>query len=173
MNLYFRLIWTLFRAWRLPKIAIDEPFERILRVLPNDIDINFHMNNGRYLTVSDLMTIEFFSRSGFLKVLLKNKWRPVVGGTIIKYRRQLKCGQKYRLRYQWAGSDDHWNYLSFQFLTLDGKVCASGYSKGAGVSRTGIVHNDDAFAEFDFDRHSASIPKAVVQWIESEKQLID
>jgi len=172
MNLYFRLIWTLLRAWRLPQISIDEPFERVFRVLPNDIDINLHMNNGRYLTISDLLSIEFFARSGFLKVLLKNRWRPITGGSIITYRRQLKFNQKYRVRYQWAGSDDHWNYLSFQFLTLDGKLCASGYSKGAGISRKGLVRNGDAFAAFGFDRHRMALPEAVVHWIESEKQIV-
>jgi len=172
MNLYFRLIWTVFRAWRLPKLAVDANFERVFRVLPNDIDINMHMNNGRYLTVADLMIIEFFSRTGFLKTLLKNKWRPILGGSIITFRKQLKLGQKYRLKYRWTGCDDHWNYLHFEFLTLDGVLCATGFSKGAAVGKGGIIRSEDTFEALGFDRRDAVLPAAVEQWIESEKQLM-
>ena len=172
MNLYFRLIWTLLRAWRLPKLNIDETFERTLRVLPNDIDINLHMNNGRYLTVADLMIIEYFARTGFLQVLMKQKWKPVVGGTIITYRKELKLGQKYRLRYRWVGCDDHWNYLSFEFLTLDGKVCATGYSKGAAISSSGLVHNSVAFEKMGREARNTPLPAAVTNWKASEAQLI-
>ena len=48
MNLYSRLFWTLLRSLRLPAIQFGDSLERSLRVLPNDIDINGHMNNGRY-----------------------------------------------------------------------------------------------------------------------------
>ena len=44
---------------------------RGLRVLPNDLDINGHMNNGRYLTIVDLMLVEYFGRSGFAKAMLQ------------------------------------------------------------------------------------------------------
>ncbi len=173
MNLYLRLIWTLFRAWRLPKIGIEETIEREFRVLPNDIDINLHMNNGRYSTIADLMIIEFFARTGFLNVLLKRKWKPVVGGTIITFRKELKFGQKYRLRYRWVGGDDHWNYLSFEFLTMDGVLCATGYSKGAAISSKGLVHNDLAFEALGLEKQSPSLPRAVCFWKESEAQLLN
>ena len=58
MNLYLRLLWTLLRCWRMPRITAGETLVRSLRVLPNDLDINGHMNNGRYLTVVDLMLME-------------------------------------------------------------------------------------------------------------------
>jgi acyl-CoA thioesterase FadM len=172
MNLYFRLIWTLFRAWRLPKLVMDDVFEREFRVLPNDIDVNLHMNNGRYLTVADLMTVEFFVRTGFLKILLKQKWKPVAGGMIMTFRRQLKLGQKYRIRYQWTGCDDHWNYFFVEFLTLDGIICAKGYSKGAMVSKTGLVPMVQSFEALDFERKDNELAEAVLHWKESEKKLM-
>jgi len=172
VNLYLRLIWTVLRAFWRPKLAITDPFERTFRVLPNDIDINLHMNNGRYLTVADLMIVEYFARTGFLKVLLKNNWKPVLGGSIITYRRQLKLGQKYKLSYRWTGSDTHWNYLSFQFTSLDGRLCASGYSKGAAVSRNGLVNTAGAFKALGFHKPDGPLPDAVVHWKESEAKLL-
>ena len=172
MNLYFRLFWTLLRAWRLPKLVIDEVFEREFRVLPSDIDVNLHMNNGRYLTVADLMAVEFFVRTGFIRILLEKKWKPFAGGTIMTFRRQLKLGQKYRLRYRWTGCDDHWNYFFVEFLTLDGVICAKGYSKGAMVSKTGLVPMVQSFESLDFERKDNELTEAVLHWKESERKLM-
>ena len=80
MNLYLRLLWTLLRSWRLPAIRFGDTVERRLRVLPNDLDVNGHMNNGRYMTITDLALIEYFARAGFLKLALRRGWRPMLGG---------------------------------------------------------------------------------------------
>ncbi|GFE66653.1 thioesterase family protein [Litoreibacter roseus] len=172
MNLYLRLIWTVLRTWWLPKLSITDGFERELRVLPNDIDINLHMNNGRYLTIADLMTVEYFARTGFLKALIRNRWKPVLGGAIITYRRQLKLGQKYKVSYRWTGADAHWNYLFFQFSAMDGTLCATGYSKGAAVSRKGLVTNDLSFEALGIPQPATTLPSAVQHWKESEAKLI-
>lgn len=172
MNLYLRLIWTLIRALRLPGIAPDDTLERQFRVLPNDIDINRHMNNGRYLTMVDLMIVEFFARTGFMKVLMRNKWYPVIGGACITYRRELGFGQKYTLRFRRLASDEHWNYLQFEFVDEDGKICATGFSKGAAKSRKGLVPNAKSYAKMGLTHDPAPLPEAVAHWIESEKALL-
>ena len=100
MNLYLRLIWTLLRGWRQPRLAGGDTLERTLRVLPNDLDLNGHMNNGRYLTLIDLMLVEYFVRIGFARVLLKRGWRPMAGGSFITYRRGLAPLQAYTLRFR-------------------------------------------------------------------------
>lgn len=172
MNLYFRLLWTLLRSWWLPKLPLTEPLEREFRVLPNDIDINFHMNNGRYLTITDLMIVEFFARTGFLNALIRNRWKPVLGGSIITYRRQLRLGQKYRLTYHWRGGDAHWNYFFFLFSSLDGAICATGYSKGAATSRQGLVPNTRSFEALEIPQPEAVLPDAVLSWKKSEAMLL-
>lgn len=172
MNLYLRLIWTLLRTAWLPKLVITDPFEREFRVLPNDIDVNLHMNNGRYLTVADLMIVEFFARTGFLRALIRNKWKPVLGGSIITYRRQLRLGQKYKLIYRWTGGDAHWNYLSFQFVDDSGQICATGFSKGAALSRKGLVTNAQSFEAFGAPQPDTTLPEAVLHWKDSEARLL-
>jgi len=174
MNLYLRLIWTLLRTRRLPRIDVRDELERTFRVLPNDLDINRHMNNGRYLTMIDLMVIEYFARTGFLRVLLKNRWHPIVGGSVITYRRELKLGQQYKLRFRWDGSDEFWNYLHFEFVSMDGRICASGYTKGAAASRRGLVRNQVAFEKLGEDfAAKPALPQAVMHWINSEKALME
>ena len=172
MSLYFRLLWTLLRTWRLPNIDINDTLERTFRVLPNDLDVNRHMNNGRYLTMVDLLVIEYFARTGFLRVLLGKKWYPVLGGAIITYRRELGAFQQYTLRFRYRGSDEHWNYLHFEFIDGDGNVCAAGYSKGAAKSRRGLVPCAKCFEAMGIDADSKPIPDAVAHWIESERALV-
>lgn len=169
MNLYLRLIWTLLRARFMGPLSIEDTLEREFRVLPNDLDINMHMNNGRYLTMLDLMLVEYFSRVGFLKVMVQNRWRPMSGGSVITYRRGLAPFQKYKLRYAWVGSDDFWNYMRFEYVTMDGRLCAAGYMKGAVVSK-GLVPTREAFDAMDLpeEMYSRTLPDPVTRWVESE-----
>ncbi len=172
MSLYLRLLWTLLRTWRLSDIDIYDTLERSFRVLPNDLDVNRHMNNGRYLTMVDLLVIEYFARTGLLKVLLAKKWYPVLGGAIITYRRELAPFQKYKLRFRYRGSDEHWNYMHFEFVDEDGNVCATGYSKGAAKSRRGLVPCAKCFEAVGIDWDRKPLPAAVTHWIESERALV-
>lgn len=142
MNLYFRLIITLLRCWRGPKFHPADTLATARRVLPNDLDVNLHMNNGRYLTLLDLSLLEFFGRSGFLRAAMREGYRPMAGGVLITYRRQLGAFQRYEVQFRWICSDEHWNYMAFEFLSK-GKLVAAGLVKGAMVSGAGLVATDN------------------------------
>ena len=167
MNLYLRLLLTLLRAWRSPRIAPGESIQRRLRVLPNDLDVNGHMNNGRYLTVIDLMLVEYFVRTGFAATMLKRGWRPMAGGSFITYRRGLKPLQTYTLRFRLDASDAHWNYMRFEFVRA-GRVCAAGYMKGAAVARDGLVPNARSYGAMGQAPLAAALPSAVQHWLAAE-----
>lgn len=168
MNLYLRLLWTLLRSLRLPPITLGDTLERRLRVLPNDLDINGHMNNGRYMTLVDLMLVEYFVRSGFARVMLRQGWRPMAGGSFITYRKGLKPLQRYRLRFRQEGADTHWNYMRFEFLRDDGTLCAAGYMKGAAVGRQGLVPNANSYATLGLAFEPVDLPQAVQHWLQAE-----
>ncbi|HET7796026.1 MAG TPA: thioesterase family protein [Rhizobacter sp.] len=171
MNLYLRLILTLLRCWRLPRLAPGETLTRRLRVLPNDLDINGHMNNGRYLTVIDLMLIEYFVRTGFAGVMLREGWRPMSGGSFISYRRGLKPFQTYELRFRLDATDAQWNYMRFEFAS-GGKLCAAGYMKGAAVSKQGFVPNAVSYAKMGLDVPSTEVPGQVAHWLAAEREVM-
>jgi len=171
MNLYLRLLWTLLRCWRMPRIAAGAAIERELRVLPNDLDINGHMNNGRYLTVVDLMLMEYFVRSGFARVMLREGWRPMSGGSFISYRRGLKPLQTYTLRFRLDACDAHWNYMRFEF-TSGGRVCAAGYMKGAAVSGGGLVPNELSYRKMGLQAPQAPLPASVAHWLAAERDVM-
>lgn len=172
MNLWLRLVWALLRAWRLPPVAPGETIERALRVWPGDLDVNGHMNNGRYLTVTDLMLVEYFVRSGFARVMLRQGWRPMSGGAVITYRKALMPGQRYRLRFALAGADHAWNFMRFEFLREDGTLCAAGYMKGAAVGRAGLVPNTESYACLGEVFEPRPLPAAVEHWLAAERAVM-
>ena len=168
MNLYFRLFWTWLRALFKPAITIGDTIEMKLRVWPNDLDVNGHMNNGRYMTITDLALIEYFTRAGFLRVALKRGWRPMLGGSMISFRRGLKPFTVYTLRFTALCWDERWNYMRFEFLHR-GQVMASGHAKGAIVGRQGIVSSDETFGALGLSAASPAFPASVLAWIEADR----
>jgi acyl-CoA thioesterase FadM len=176
MNLYLRLILTLLRAWRLARrgasLQPGDTLERRFRVWPGDIDINGHMNNGRYLTLIDLMLVEYFVRSGFARAMLQAGWRPMSGGAVITYRKGLMPWQRYRLRFSLVAADGHWNFMRFEFLREDGTLCAAGYTKGAAVSRRGLVPNAESWARVGQPFVPQPLPEAVQHWLAAEAAVV-
>lgn len=168
MNLYLRLIWTWLRARRKPAIAMGDTVELRLRVWPSDLDINGHMNNGRYMTITDLALIEYFTRAGFLPVAFKRGWRPMLGGSMISFRHGLKPFKVYTLRFSVQCWDERWNYFRFEFLHA-GRTMASGYSKGAVVGRQGIVGSAETRMAMGMNPVSPAIPPTVAAWIEADR----
>jgi acyl-CoA thioesterase FadM len=135
-----RLFWIYIGAHFRSKLVMSDPIELQLRVLPNDLDLNRHMNNGRFMTVLDLGMVEAVVRSGFMKTIRSLGGHLVAGGALITFRRSLNPFDKYTLRMRYLGTDGQWHVFSFVFLQASGAVSAKGLLKGAGVRKSmGII----------------------------------
>ena len=159
-------------------MAFGETLVQSWRVLPNDLDVNLHMNNGRYLTLVDLALVECFTRTGFLKALVKNGWRPMAGGVVMSFRRGLNLFQRYDLRFSWLCSDEKWNYMAVEFVR-NGVVHAAGMMKGGAVGRDGIIPTAQYLHSFPESMHeklqqmlARPLTADVVAWRESERALM-
>ena len=96
MNLWFRVIWLFLTAPFRPRLTPPFGVSRLnFRVWPLDLDTNLHMNNGRYLTLADLGRVDLLLCSGLWRAVIKNGWLPMLSGSIIRYRRELKPFQKF------------------------------------------------------------------------------
>lgn len=171
MNLYFRLIWIILRSFFKPRIGFSDQVVLNLRILPNDLDLNRHLNNGRYLTILDFGSLDLFMRSGVLLRALRNGFRPMIGGLIVTYRRGLSLFERYTLTMRLKAWDDRWNYFAFEFKKANGRLSAAGYFKGALVSRNGLVSNDAADDLLGYKRGACVIPAAVENWIKAENHI--
>jgi acyl-CoA thioesterase FadM len=170
VNLYLRLLFTLLRALRAPRIGPGETVELRLRVWPTDLDLNGHMNNGRYLTVVDLGLATAFIRSGFARLCLRKGWRPMGGGSVVYFRRALTVFQAYTLRFTIIAWDEFWSYARFEFVR-EGQLCATGFVKGAAHGRGGLVRNADIYPALGYDGTSPPFPEDLQAWLATDRLL--
>jgi acyl-CoA thioesterase FadM len=168
VNLYFRLLLTILKALRGPRVAPGETIELSLRVLPNDLDLNGHMNNGRYLTMVDLALATVFIRSGFARLCFARSWRPMGGGSIVYFRRALTVFQGYKLRFTLTAWDEYWSYCRFEFVR-NGQLHATGFVKGAATGRGGLVRNAEIHAALGYSSPSPPIPADLQAWIAADR----
>jgi acyl-CoA thioesterase FadM len=151
MNLVFRMLWVIVRAFFMQRLEGHYASSLTLRVLPNDIDINLHMNNGRYLTICDLNRVDVFARSGLLMAMFRRGWMPVVAEHTMTYKKPLDIFQCYEVQLEML----HWDcyfYMTHTFISR-GRVAAEGTSKGCVYERgVGVVSPQRAFAAVEEDR---------------------
>lgn len=139
MNLIFRMLSLLVASFFKPQLPIEKPKNSItLRVLPNDIDINLHMNNGRYLTICDLTRVDMFLRTGLAKTMINEKWIPVISEHTMKYKKPLNLFQKYEIKMEVTGWDEKSFHMLHQFI-VEGRTVAEGTSLGVVLSKTGVI----------------------------------
>lgn len=125
MNLIFRMFRVLLAGLFRKKLGFLDESVVFFRVLPNDLDFNLHMNNGRYLTIMDLGRFDLMQRSGLAGIAIKNRWMPVVASQVINYRRSLAPFQRYSLHSRILGWDERFVYFLQQFRATDGRLAAS------------------------------------------------
>ena len=67
MNLYFRLLVFMIRVRFRSRLSMWDTSTVSSPGEPADLDVQRHMNNGRYLTLMDLGRMDLMLRSGFWK----------------------------------------------------------------------------------------------------------
>jgi len=139
MNLLLRMLYILILSFFRERLPADALVSRLhLRTLPNDLDLNLHMNNGRYLTICDLNRVDLFIRSGLAKVMVTRKWMPMIAEHTMTYKKPLKLFERFEVSLTVTHWDDKYFYMTHTFMAGD-RVVAIGTSKGVIKSRQGVV----------------------------------
>jgi len=170
MNLLLRCLLVWLSTFVRKRLKILEPSVLSLTVLPNDLDIYGHMNNGRYLTVMDLGRFDFILRSGLGRLAREKAWNPLVASAVIRYRRPLFLFQNYRLVTRVTGWDTRWIYIEQRF-ERDGHLLAVGLIKGLFYGKSGRVSTHEVLNVLSPGICSPDIPKVVSSWRELESHL--
>ncbi len=152
MNLLFRLLYVYIYSLFRERLSIDHS-KSVLRlmVLPTDLDINIHMNNGRYLTICDLNRVDLFIRTGLVKSMRKRKWMPVIAEHTMSYKKSLHPFERYTAELEVTHWDDKYFYMTHTFSTAE-RVVATGTSKGAIRSRSEVIKPADVIIAVEQDK---------------------
>ena len=178
MNLYFRVLIVFFRALFGKKISdFTQPSSIRLRVYPNDLDTNLHMNNGRYLTILDLRRLNLIQRAGILREMMRRKYAPVLGSAQIRFRLPLLPFRHFDLETRVLCWDDKWIYMEQRFLLTGGKkagaVAAIALVKGSfyDPAAKATVPTDIFLGQVGYHKPSPPFPPYLLDWIKAEESL--
>ena len=99
------------RLGKLPPLAVLGTDEVTARVLPWDLDINLHLNNGRYLNYMDYARIRLLGRLGLINNFFSRKYTGLVGSIDVTYRRSLDFNVRFTITSRIVAWDDKWFYM--------------------------------------------------------------
>lgn len=171
MNLWLRMLWVLITGLFRPRLHPMNESVLHFRVLPDDLDVNLHVNNGRYLTYMDLGRMDLILRSGMWRTMLKRKWNPVLGSAQVRYRRSLKLGEAFTLRTRTLSWDNRWVYLEHR-IEARGRTACLALVKAAFLSPNGLVGIDELSDALGVP-NSPEAPPAVRAWQNAEPHLAE
>ena len=130
---WLRLIRIALSLIGKPRVDLLATTRIRLRVWPNDLDANLHVNNGRYLALADIGRLHWFVRAGLMGVARQQKAFPVVGDVIAKFRRELTAFQLFEIHTRIIGWDHKWGFIEHRFIRegrVLGVVAIRGVFKG-------------------------------------------
>ena len=134
-----------------------------MRVLPNDIDINFHLNNARYLNLMDYARTHLLARTRLLEHIIHARWQPLVGAVWITYRRSLPLFASFNLSTRMVCWDDRWFYIEQTFTARKG-LAAVGWVKGVLRNSRGIVDPQSVIEGVSPGLLSPPMPESIADW---------
>jgi acyl-CoA thioesterase FadM len=134
------------------------------RVLPTDLDIFKHMNNGVYLSIFDIGRFDLLKRSGVWKIFTDRGWYPVVASETITFRKSLTLGTRFVVESRIIGYDEKAVFVE-QRAVVNGEIYAQAYIRGRFLSRAGgTVGIEDLLAAVGPTPTDALVPEWLVTW---------
>lgn len=166
MHLLLRTILLLIKSARRSPLGIWDASSLPLRVLPTDIDIAMHVNNGMYFSLMDLGRFDLMARSGTWNAMRRRGWTPVVAGETIAFRRSLQLWQRYSIETKVIGLDEKAIYFE-QRMVVDGEIYARAHIATRLVAKGGPVSQEEIIGEFGAPPSDLELPEWIHDWRET------
>ena len=167
---WLRLMGAGFSLIGAPKVGLLATTRVVLRTWPNDLDLNLHVNNGRYLSLADIGRIHWFSRTGLLRVARRERAFPVVGDAIAKFRRDLKIFESVEIHTRLVGWDERWGFIEHRFVRR-GRVIGVVLIRGVFKGPEGPLDPAVLLAALGHSGPSPELPEWVTRFRDSSESL--
>jgi acyl-CoA thioesterase FadM len=159
-----RTLLTLLFAGRKPSINVHDVAHKNMRVLPNDLDILKHVNNGVYFSLMDLGRFELLIRAGVWDRMRRAGVYPVVASETITFRKSLRLWQRYTLESRIAGYDEKAVYIEQRFV-VDGEIYAQAFLRGRFLKKSGGTVGLAELAELpEIEVSELTVPEWMDRW---------
>lgn len=137
--------------------------------MPTDLDLNRHMNNGKYLSIMDVGRVDLMVRTGLWRILRQRGWYPVVVSETISFRKSLKPWQSFVIESRAIGFDEQAVYVEQRFVASERggaeELYARAYVRARILKRSGGVVSIPDLIEA-FGAAPQSIPPELAEWAE-------
>lgn len=134
-----------------------------MRVWPNDLDLNLHVNNGRYLALADISRLHWFVRTGALQAARTLRAVPIVGDALAKFRRDLKLFEQFEIHTRMVGWDHRWGFLEHRFVR-EGRVLGVVAVRGVFKAPDGPIEPQMLLDAVGVKRESPPLPQWTREW---------
>lgn len=171
MSLFLRLFLVLMLQSRGRKAAPLDTTTVWSRVMPNDLDLNRHVNNGRVLTLADLGRIDWFWRTGCLKAALRMGAAPIVGDATARFIKQLKLFERIRIESRMLGWGAKWAFLEHRIYRRDGALAAIVVIRG--MFHGGKKGAVSPAALLEATGHAATASPVLPEWVQTWSRALD
>jgi len=166
VHLLFRTVLHSVLAALRPPITAYQVARTGFIVLPTDLDVFRHMNNGVYLSILDLGRLALLRRSGIWAVFRRNGWYPVVVSETISFRKSLQLWQRFQVESRILGFDDKAVYVEQRFVRR-GEVYAQAFVRARILRRSGgVVRIPELLAQVPVPPADLRVPEWLLEWAE-------
>jgi len=163
-----RIVTAIFLARFRSRRGFLEPSVLAMRCWPNDLDLNIHMNSGRYVSMMDIGRVELFARFRIFRKAMRRGWRPLGGGSMIRYRKSLLAFQRFTVSTRLLCWDVKWFYFE-QKIERRGQLYAPAYVRMLFRGPEGNIPPSQVLALGGVAvPPSPPIPPAIERWLEAE-----
>jgi len=153
----------------LPPLSVLDEDRIRMHVWPQDIDLNLHMNNARYLSVMDYARMHLLARSRILEHIVRFRWQALVGAVWMTYRRSLPLFSAFTIASRLICWDERWFYMEQTFTGSHG-LAAIGWVKGMLRDRRGGLDPQQVLERVAPGAVSPPMPDSIAQWNELTRE---
>jgi acyl-CoA thioesterase FadM len=159
-----RTLLMMITSRRKPRKDFREVGRITMRVMPNDLDLLRHVNNGIYLSLMDLGRMDLMIRTGKWKELGRRGWYPVAASVTVTYRRSLRLWERYTLETKVIGFDEKAMYVEQRFVR-DNEVYVNAIMRARFLKKTGGTVTIAELGELaGIDPTTMPIPEWIAAW---------
>lgn len=132
----FRTMLHVFASRFRPRLGYFDVARTRMRVLPTDLDIFRHMNNGVYLSLFDIGRFELLHRARLWKAFIQRGWYPVVASETVTFRKSLTLWQAFVIESRIIGFDERAVYLEHRAV-VGAEIYAQAFIRARFTKRSG------------------------------------
>jgi acyl-CoA thioesterase FadM len=159
-----RTLLMMITSRRKPRKDFREVGRITMRVMPNDLDLLRHVNNGIYLSLMDLGRMDLMIRTGKWQELGRRGWYPVAASVTVTYRRSLRLWERYTLETKVIGFDEKAMYVEQRFVR-DNEVYVNAIMRARFLKKTGGTVTIAELGELaGIDPTTMPIPEWIAAW---------